>query len=671
MGTEISDPLIVPPAAEEEEIPIPIPQWREQITIRGIVVSTILGSLFCIITHKLNLTVGVIPSLNVAAGLLGFFMVKSWTGVAEKLGFGGQPFTRQENTVIQTCVVACYGLAFSGGFGSYMLSMDQKTYELIGADYPGNRAEDVKNPSLGWMISFMFVVSFLGLFSLVALRKVMVIDYKLTYPSGTATALLINSFHTNTGAELAGKQVRCLGKYLSISFCWSCFKWFFSGVGDSCGFDNFPTLGLEAFKNTFYFDFSPTYIGCGLICPHIVNCSVLLGAIISWGFLWPFISARAGDWYPDNLGSNDFKGLYGYKVFIAISLILGDGLYNLIKIIYITTKEILNARTRNSVLPVIAATRDSSDDENSKLILEEKIRNETFVKDSIPSWLAASGYIGLAAISTATIPTIFPQVRWYLVLACYIVAPALAFCNSYGCGLTDWSLASTYGKIGLFVFSSLVGSNGGVIAGLAACGVMMSIVSTAADLMQDFKTGYLTYSSPRSMFVAQLIGTALGCVIAPLTFWLYWSAFDIGAPDGVYKAPYAVIYREMAILGVEGFSALPKHCLQICCVFFVLAFVINILRDIAPKNISAYIPIPMAMAVPFYIGAYFAIDMFVGTIILFVWEKLNRKESEDFAGAVASGLICGDGIWTVPSAILSIFRINPPICMYFGPAVSS
>jgi hypothetical protein len=60
----------------------------------------------------------------------------------------------------------------AGGFGSYMLAMDQKTYELIGTDYPGNRAEDVKNPSLSWMIGFMFVVSFLGLFSLVALRKV-------------------------------------------------------------------------------------------------------------------------------------------------------------------------------------------------------------------------------------------------------------------------------------------------------------------------------------------------------------------------------------------------------------------------------------------------------------------------------------------------------------------
>ncbi|KAG6524612.1 probable metal-nicotianamine transporter YSL6 [Zingiber officinale] len=656
----ISEPLL---SVEQENEKIPA--WKEQITVRGLLVSVVLGSLFCIITHKLNLTVGVIPSLNVAAGLLGFFFVKSWTEFTSKIGVWSKPFTRQENTVIQTCVVACYGLAFSGGFGSYMLSMDQRTYELIGSDYPGNRAEDVKNPSLGWMIGFMFVVSFLGLFSLVALRKVMVIDYKLTYPSGTATALLINSFHTNTGAELAGKQVRCLGKYLSISLFWSCFKWFFSGVGDSCGFDNFPSLGLAAFKNTFYFDFSPTYVGCGLICPHIVNCSVLLGAIISWGFLWPFISTKAGDWYPDNLGNNDFKGLYGYKVFIAVSLILGDGLYNLIKIVIITVKEIMNSRSKKASLPLVALHQD---DASSKLLTEENQREETFLKDSIPSWFAGSGYIALAAISTSVIPNIFPQMRWYLVLACYVVAPALAFCNSYGTGLTDWNLSSTYGKIGLFIFASLVGSKGGVIAGLAACGVMMSIVSTAADLMQDFKTGYLTLSSPRSMFVSQLIGTALGCVIAPGTFWLYWTAFDIGSPDGAYKAPYAVIYREMAILGVEGFSALPQHCLEICCGFFVAALIINLLRDATPKSVSKYIPIPMAMAVPFYIGAYFAIDMFVGTVIVFVWERLNEKEAEDYAGAVASGLICGDGIWTVPSAILSIFRIDPPICMNFAPS---
>ncbi|KNA25958.1 hypothetical protein SOVF_001910 [Spinacia oleracea] len=673
MGSEleISEPLIEESEGkikEEDSEEGKIPDWQDQITLRGLGVSALLGALFCIITHKLNLTVGIIPSLNVAAGLLGFFLVKSWTSLLTQFGFSVKPFTRQENTVIQTCVVACYGLSFSGGFGSYLIAMNEKTYNLIGPDYPGNRAEDVINPGLWWMMGFLFVVSFLGLFSLVPLRKVMVMDYKLTYPSGTATAMLINSFHTTTGAVLAGKQVKCLGKYLSFSLFWSCFKWFFSGIGDSCGFDNFPTLGLTLFKNTFYFDFSPTYVGCGLICPHIVNCSVLLGAIISWGFLWPFVSQHAGDWYPADLGSNDFKGLYGYKVFIAIALILGDGLYNLIKIVAITVKEISNSRSKET-LPIMQELPGSVD---SKLLLEQKKRDEIFLKDRIPTWFAGAGYVGLAAISTATMPLIFPPLKWYLVLCSYIMAPAFAFCNSYGTGLTDWSLASTYGKIGLFMFASIVGSNGGVIAGLATCGVMMSIVSTAADLMQDFKTGYLTYSSAKSMFVSQLIGTAMGCILAPLTFWLYWTAFDIGSPDGPYKAPYAVIFREMAILGVEGFSELPKYCLGLSCGFFVAALVINLLKDVTPTKVSKFIPVPMAMAVPFYIGAYFAIDMFVGTVILFVWEQIDLQGSEDFAGAVASGLICGDGIWTIPSAILSIFRINPPICMYFGPtAVSS
>jgi len=50
--------------------------------------------------------------------------------------------------------------------------MDERTYNLIGPEYPGNRAEDVINPGLWWMIGFLFIVSFLGLFSLVPLRKV-------------------------------------------------------------------------------------------------------------------------------------------------------------------------------------------------------------------------------------------------------------------------------------------------------------------------------------------------------------------------------------------------------------------------------------------------------------------------------------------------------------------
>ena len=62
------------------------------------------------------------------------------------------------------------------------MSMDERTYNLIGADYPGNRAEDVKSPGLLWMTGFLFVVSFLGLFSLVPLRKVILITIFFNFP---------------------------------------------------------------------------------------------------------------------------------------------------------------------------------------------------------------------------------------------------------------------------------------------------------------------------------------------------------------------------------------------------------------------------------------------------------------------------------------------------------
>lgn len=302
--------------------------------------------------------------------------------------------------------------------------------------------------------------------------------------------------------------------------------------------------------------------------------------------------------------------------------------------------------------------------ETQELSSDEQRRNNFFSKERLSYKVALICYVGLASISVGVIPKIFHQMRWYYVLLSYCIAPILGFCNAYGCGMTDWSLISTYGKLSLFIFSSWAGRNGGVIVGLVSCGVMMVIVSSAADLMQDFKTGYLTLSSPRSMFASQVIGTVMGCVIAPFTFWMFWITFPVGQIDGQYPAPYAVIFREMAILGVQGLSLLPKHCLHLSFSFFVFAVITNFIRDWTPKNISHYIPIPMAMALPFYIGPYFAIDMCIGSLIVYAWQRVNRR-SEVYIPAMASGLMCGDGVWTLVSAILALVKVQAPICMYF------
>ncbi|KAA3481912.1 metal-nicotianamine transporter YSL3-like [Gossypium australe] len=51
----------------------------------------------------------------------------------------------------------------------------------------------------------------------------------------------------------------------------------------------------------FYFDFSMTYIGAGMICSHLVNLSLLLGAVLSWGVMWPLIGGLKGEWFPATL----------------------------------------------------------------------------------------------------------------------------------------------------------------------------------------------------------------------------------------------------------------------------------------------------------------------------------------------------------------------------------
>lgn len=115
-------------------------------------------------------------------------------------------------------------------------------------------------------------------------------------------------------------------------------------------------------------------------------------------------------------------------------------------------------------------------------------------------------------------------------------------------------------------------------------------------------------------------------------------------------------------------SALPDHCLQICYGFFGLAIGVNLVKDFGGRRVGKWMPLPMVMAVPFLVGGYFAIDMCLGSLIVFVWEKLNREKAEMMVPAVASGLICGEGLWTLPASVLALAKINPPICMKFVPS---
>mmetsp|Transcript_7641 Transcript_7641/g.13535 ORF Transcript_7641/g.13535 Transcript_7641/m.13535 type:complete len:696 (-) Transcript_7641:192-2279(-) len=650
------------PYDEEAEFQHAI-DWRGQFTLRGACVGVIVGFAMTIITLKLSLTSGIIPSLNICAGLLGFIGVRSFVAIISRWVSETYKFTRQENTVIQTLAVAQYGTAWILGFGTYYIAMDEQSWLLSGAD-PDQESEIV-NPQYKNIIPFAFLVCFTGIFVLNTLRKNFIVDMKLTYPSGTATAVMINQFFTEDGSDLAHRQFVVFGRWFSISFIKDFFNWFFMGNG-SCGLDIFPVFGMTAYDASWSFDFEINYIGVGMLCGHAVNYSMMLGAILGWGIMWPVFTKKAGEWYPAD-GASSLNGLLGYKVFLAIALIIGDGVYNVIKMGVLSYQNYKQHITREEKLD--QETFESEEEER-----EARLRHRVFMTDSVPWWATLAGYIFFVILGTAVMPVIFPSTHWFILLIAYLLIPIFAPANAYICGLTDWDMSSTFGKLGIFIFaiwSAQVDSSTGIISGLATCGILLAGTSQAATLMQDYKTGFLTRSSPRAMFMAQIFGTLIGCFLSPAAFFIFWDAFDIGAKDGLYEAPYGVIYRAMAILGTEGFGAMPGHCAAMMLAFFLAAIAMNLIRDLVPRwlgeratsIVQFIIPIPGVMSIPFYLSGTLAVDMGVGSLVNLIWNWKDPESFHNFYIPVASGLIAGDGIWALPSALLALGGATSPVCM--------
>lgn len=254
-----------------------------------------------------------------------------------------------------------------------------------------------------------------------------------------------------------------------------------------------------------------------------------------------------------------------------------------------------------------------------------------------------------------------------MVLVAFLLGPPVALANGFGSGLTDVDNSANYAVVAMFLFAAWAAATGGngIIAGCIISGVLMVFSVSAAVLLQDLRTGYITLATPSSLLVAQVLGAAFGVLFSPLAFALFWRTGQVGRADGPYPAPFASVTRGMASIGVLGFGALPRYCGLLSIVFFVAAFGISAVRDFAPVRYGRWVPSPMAMAFPFFIPASNALDFWVGSVIVMLWTWKAPESAEHYAPLAGAGLLVGDGLWAIPSAILAIANVAPPMCMKF------
>lgn len=60
-----------------------------------------------------------------------------------------------------------------------------------------------------------------------------------------------------------------------------------------------------------------------------------------------------------------------------------------------------------------------------------------------------------------------------------------------------------------------------------------------------------------------------------------------------------------------------------------------------------------------------AINFWLGSVVMHIWEFINRASAEELGPTVGAGLLVGDGLWAIPSSLLAIAGKAPPMCLGF------
>ena len=145
----------------------------------------------------------------------------------------------------------------------------------------------------------------------------------------------------------------------------------------------------------------------------------------------------------------------------------------------------------------------------------------------------------------------------------------------------------------------------------------------AADLMSDFKTGYMVGAKPSQMFYAQLIGASFGCVIVPACFAVLNAAFEIPSLDGPLKAVFAPIYRVLAVVTTTGGGELPRHIFAWMFAGAALALALSVANALLEARgwrethpaLTSLVPLPMCVGIGMLIPAASSMEMALGGLV--------------------------------------------------------
>lgn len=504
-----------------------------------------------------------------------------------------------ETNIAQTSGSAAGSMASAAGLVSAIPAMKMLGYDL----------------SLWELFFWALSVAYIGVFFAVPLRYQMVIVEKLRFPTGTATAETVLAVFAK--GEEAMKKSKVLLILAAVAGILTLLSFFFPAIGHP---PVMKWIGLSAISAWgFSVLISPMMFGAGILIGPQVGFSLFLGAVVAWGVLGPM--AVDMGWVSSKI--MDYKtGPRGWLLWPGVALMVTEALMSLV----FSYKSIINTFKK------VDTSGKNKEDEIPKLW-----------------WM---GGLLVSTIALVIISKILFNISPVLTVLAVAISAILSMIATRSTGETDINPIGGMGKVTQMIYGAV--SPGNITTNLMAGAITGAGASQAADMMQDLKTGHLLGACPKKQFKAQCIGILFGIAFAIPIYKLFDSAYKIG--EGDIPAPAAHAWKAMAELLGKGLDALPTHAFEAVVISCAVGIVLSILRQFT--LFKKFVPSGLAMGIAFIVPAYYSIAMFVGSIFFVLWTKKNPANVKAYAFSVASGLVAGEGLMGIVTAILTLLGVN-------------
>jgi putative OPT family oligopeptide transporter len=617
------------------------PSKRIELTIRALILGSVLGVIFTAANVYLGLRVGLTFASAIPAAVISMALLRAF-----------RTSTIWENMTVQT--VASVG----GAMSSIIFVLPALVM-------------------VGWWTNFPFWQSFLictfggilGVTFSIPLRRALVTNGNLPYPEGLAAAEVLKV--GSRGADQTEAAVRenkvglltvVVGAISSALFAFLASARVF--VAEVATFFKLPAA-LGAGYTGVGGGLSLALLGAGHLVGLAVGLAMLAGVIIAWGIAVPVMTAMQG-----GTGSAEeiATTLWRTQVrFIGAGAIGVAAIWTLIKLggplIAGVTSALAaqRARTANQAIDIT--------EQDIPIKLVSIISAVVLGAIAVLLWSFTSG-TPLAAHA----PAIVAGGLLYVVLIGFIVA---AVCG-YMAGLigSSNSPVSGVGILAIIVASVLmlgamqmfgIPADGSIIAfALMITAIVFSISVISNDNLQDLKTGQLVGATPWRQQTALIVGVVAGSLVIPPILDLLNGAYGFagGPPPSIpgaapLPAPQATLISALAGGVIDG--DLRWDLIGLGAALGVALVIVDELlirtsggkRKAPPLAVAMGIYLPMATTIAVVIGA-------VAGKLYDSWvSKTSHAEVAKRLGVLlASGLIVGESLFGVFTAAVIVSTNN-------------